>query len=250
MRILALTLALSCLALAQPKLSFEVVVIKPVPQPVPAINGPAATDCFGMKIDAGRVRICGYSLVALLSSAFRVDRRQIVAPAFAPTQFFEVQATLPEGATRDQVPDMLQTMLAERFKLSYHRESREYPIDFLKVGRNGMKLPRLPDGTPPSHRSTPLPDGGWHIIQVGKLSSLFPVMNSFGGFQIVDETGLDGIYSWVQEQQPVRPGMNNQEAVQQAFRDMLDAAGMKLETRKVPKDTIVVDHLEKAPTEN
>ena len=85
---------------------------------------------------------------------------------------------------------------------------------------------------------------------VGKVASLFPVMNSFGGLQMVDDTGLDGIYSWVREQQPGRPGTTLQDVVQEAFRNMIEDAGLKMETRKVPKDTIVVDHLEKVPTEN
>jgi uncharacterized protein (TIGR03435 family) len=88
------------------------------------------------------------------------------------------------------------------------------------------------------------------MTQVGKMASLFPVMNSFGGLQLVDETGLDGIYSWVREQQPGQPGMSYQSIVQESFRTMIEQAGLKLENRKVPKDTIVVDHLEKVPTEN
>jgi uncharacterized protein (TIGR03435 family) len=75
-------------------------------------------------------------------------------------------------------------------------------------------------------------------------------MNSFGGLQMVDETGLDGIYTWVRDQPPIAPGMSFQDAVQDSFKAMIEAAGLKLETRKVPKNTIGVDHLEKAPTEN
>jgi uncharacterized protein (TIGR03435 family) len=202
-----------------------------------------------MKVDSGRVQISGYSLVAFLTAAFRLDRHQVVAPDFALSAYFDVEAKLPEGATRDQIPEMLQVMLAERFKLTYHHETRDFPLTFLTVGKNGMKLPRLPDDTPSSSKSTPLPEGGTRLAHVGKLSSLFPVMNSFGGLQVVDETGLDGIYTWVREQ-PARPGASYQEIVQQGFREMIEAAGLKMETRKVPKDTIVVDHLEKVPTEN
>jgi uncharacterized protein (TIGR03435 family) len=84
----------------------------------------------------------------------------------------------------------------------------------------------------------------------GKVSSWFPVMNSFGGIQMVDETGLDGIYTWVRDQPPVIPDMSYQDTEQEGFKAMIEAAGLKLETRKVPKETIVVDHLEKQPTKN
>jgi uncharacterized protein (TIGR03435 family) len=226
-------------------LAFDVVAIKPVPAPTPEtlVSGGRR---IGMRIDQSRVDIGGYSVVTLLSTAFRVARQQVVAPDFASSEYFDIQAKLPEGATRNQVPERLEAMLAERFKLSYHHEMRDYPITVLTLGKTGMKLPRLSDDARPSTKSTPLPDGGVRMTQVGKLSSLFPVMNSFGGLQVVDETGLDGIYTWVREQHS-EPGLPYQEVVQRGFRDMIEAAGLKMETRKTPRDTIVVDHVEKTP---
>ncbi len=146
---------------------------------------------------------------------------------------------------------MLQAMLAERFKLAWHRETRDYQMTVVTVGKSGMKLPRLPDGTRVPSGSKRLPDGSTRMTQTGNVASLFPVMNSFGGLQMVDETGL-----WTESTHGFRiaplltPGMSYQDAVQSSFKDMIEAAGLKLETRKVPKETIVVDHLEKMPTEN
>jgi uncharacterized protein (TIGR03435 family) len=180
---------------------------------------------------------------------------QVDAPDFALDEFFDIQATLPAGATPEQVPEMLQAMLVERFKLTYHRETREYKKDVLTVGKSGMKLPRLPEGTrTPIQGRKRLPDGTMRITQIGGVSSFFPVMNSFGGLQLVDETGLDGIYTWVQDEPPPTPGVSpqvaQQEGLQESFKAMIEAAGLKLETRKIPMETIVVDHLEKTPTEN
>lgn len=229
---------------------FEVVSIKPAPEPTPdAIQAGSARLAF--KIDEARVEIVGYRPAALIWRAFRVEPQQVDAHGVAGSQAFEIQAKLPTGATPEQVPEMLQAMLAERFKLAYHRETREYQVTVLAVGKNGMKLRRLPDGTGETSTSTRLSDGGTRFSQTGKVASLFPVMNSFGGFhQMVDETGLDGIYSWVRDLPPPTPGISFQEAEQDSFRAMLEAAGLKLEARKVAKETIVVDHLEKMPTEN
>jgi len=69
----------------------------------------------------------GYTSFALLARAFSLatsSRRT----GFARREYFETQATLPAGATREQIPEMLQTMLAERFKLAYHLETREYQV--------------------------------------------------------------------------------------------------------------------------
>src|SRR5258706_10465142 len=86
-----------------------------------------------------------------------------------------------------------------------------------------------------------------------KLSTAFQAstcMRSSGGLNLLDETGLPGIYSWARDQQRAEAGMTYKDVVQDAFRNMITSAGLKLETRKVLQDTIVVDHLEKVPTEN
>ena len=67
---------------------------------------------------------------------------------------------------------------------------------------------------------------------------------------MVDATGLDGIYTWVRDLPPPTPGMTFRDLTQESFKAMIEAAGLKLEPRKVLKDTIVVDHLEQMPTEN
>jgi uncharacterized protein (TIGR03435 family) len=229
---------------------FEVVSIKPVPRPTPE-TVQAGTSRIGFNVNGARVQISGYAVLSLVARAFRVEPPQVDAKGFAGSETFEIQATLPAGATPEQVPEMLQAMLAERFKLAYHRETREYQMTVLTVGKSGMKLPRLPDGTRAASTSTRLADGTTRMTQTGNVTSLFPVMNSFGGFQqMKDETGLDGIYTWVQDVPPPTPGMSFQDAMHEAFKAMIEAAGLKLETRKVPKETIVVDHLEKQPTEN
>lgn len=236
-------------AAAAAPVAFEVVSIKAVPQPTP---NPAGTG-MAFKVDQARVFLTGYPLFLILTRAFRVQSPQLDAPDFTHSEFFEIQAKVPEGAEPEQVPEMLQTMLAERFKLAYHREARDYKMDVLSVGKNGMKLPRLAAGTPGAYSEKQLPDGSTRITQTGTVTALFPVMNSFGGLQMVDETGLDGIYRWVREMPPPAPGgslQDYQAAEQDSFRAMIEAAGLRLETRKVKKETIVVDHLEKVPTEN
>jgi uncharacterized protein (TIGR03435 family) len=235
-------------AAVQSKLAFEVVSIKAAPRPTPELVRSGYQVAFA--IDPARVRIVGFPPLALMARAFQVEPSQVDAPDFASSEYFEIQATLPAGATREQVPEMLQTMLAERFKLSYHRETREYHVSVLTVGKSGMKLPRLPDGIqPPPSTPTRLADGSTRMTQTGNVKSLFPVMNSFGGLQMVDETGLDGIYTWVRIQPPVTAGMTYKDVVQEGFKAMIEAAGLKLEERTIRKETIVVDHLER-PTEN
>ncbi len=237
-------------AVAQPKLAFEVASIKPVPRPTPETIQ-AGTARVGFEVDGVRVQIFSHSPLMVIAKAFGVELAQIDARNFVVAELFEIQARIPAGATAKQIPEMLQTMLAERFKLAYHRETREYPATVMTVGKSGMKLQRLPDGTPETSKSARLADGAVRLTSTGTVASLFPVMNSFGGFpQMVDETGLEGMYTWVLDQLPAAPGISYRDRVRESFEAMIEAAGLKLEARKVQRETIVVDHLEKIPTEN
>ena len=237
-------------AAAQSRLAFEVVSIKPVPRPTPETIQ-AGTSRLAFNIDGARVEIAGFGLVPIVARAFGVEVRQVDMRGQGGDQTFEIQAKLPAGATPEQVPEMLQDMLVERFKLAYHRETREYEMTVLTIAKNGMKLTRLPEGTKPTSSSVRHSDGSTRFTQTSNVAALFPVMNSFGGFrQMVDETGLDGMYTWVRDLPPPSPGIDYQEATQESFRVMLEAAGLKLDERKISKETIVVDHSEAAPTAN
>jgi len=83
---------------------------------------------------AHRLKIRGFPPLSIIARAFRVATQRVVAPDFARSQYFEIRATLPEAPIRSG-PEMLQSMLAERFKLAYHREMREYTLDVISVER-------------------------------------------------------------------------------------------------------------------
>jgi uncharacterized protein (TIGR03435 family) len=249
-RLLLLFVCASLITSAQPKPSFDVVSIKPVPRPTPE-SVRTGTSRVGITIEPPRVEIVGFGLNVLLARAFQVEVQQVDLRGLGGTEFFEVQAKMPDGATPDQIPAMLQAMLTERFKLVYHRETRDYSATAISIGKSGMKLPRLPDDTKASFTATRLSDGTNRTVITDTITALFPVMNSFGGFpQAVNETGLTGIYTWVREERLTVPGMTFQETTRESFEAMFDAAGLKLESRKVPRITIVVDSVETKPTEN
>ena len=96
--------------------AFEVASIKPVDMPGPA-QAASGKIHVGMKIDAARVDIGLFSLTDLICKAYDVKKFQVSGPDWLGTQRFDVIAKMPEGATKDQVPQMLQNLLAERFKL-------------------------------------------------------------------------------------------------------------------------------------
>src|SRR5215467_10908638 len=144
---LALT-ASAALALSQAPstkpISFEVASVK-VSEPMDPIKmaqqmQQGVAPHIGMKVDGARVDIGYMSLTDIIGNAYKVKKYQISGPDWMGSQRFDILAKLPDGASKDQVPEMLQDLLIQRFKLAVHHESKEQPVYELGVGKNGPKL--------------------------------------------------------------------------------------------------------------
>jgi uncharacterized protein (TIGR03435 family) len=79
-------------------------------------------------------------LRALIAFAYKVRTYQVSGPDWLTTDRFDIAARLPEGATRDDVPAMLRALLADRFKLTAHLETKEHPVIGLVLAKGGSKL--------------------------------------------------------------------------------------------------------------
>ncbi len=146
-------------------------------------------------------------------------------PDWMLTTPYDIVAKMPEGATKEQVPQMLQALLAERFKMTIHRDKKEQSVFALVVGKNGAKLTEfkadadsngavsgsnelaisgkpgqsqtVSDGTGLQQTVTPSPDGKSLHIAFTKvpLSMLCEGLFRFVGRPIIDMTGLKGDYN-------------------------------------------------------
>jgi uncharacterized protein (TIGR03435 family) len=136
-------------AFAQTRPAFEVASVKPA-EPITAVMGKVAMR-MGMTMDGGRVDINMLSLADLISRAYRLKSYQVSGPDWMSSERYEIHAKLPEGASQDQVPEMLQTLLEERFKIALHRDNKEHAVYALVVGKGGPKMeeaePDPPAGT-------------------------------------------------------------------------------------------------------
>jgi uncharacterized protein (TIGR03435 family) len=127
--------------------AFEVATIKPsAPMTAIAMKLMSGQGHVGLRVEGDRVDIVSMSLSGLIQAAYKVKPYQVTGPGWISDQRFDVVAKMPEGAVPDQVPEMLQALLAERFKLTIRRESREHPLYALVVARGGSKL--IPATTP------------------------------------------------------------------------------------------------------
>jgi uncharacterized protein (TIGR03435 family) len=146
---------------------FEVASVKPVlnwppPSGVPGERGPrpAGGGCpTSMKVEPSRVDFRCTTLVMLIGYAFRISPERVTGPAWMDSPRFNIEANIPQGASKNQVPEMFQSLLADRFKLVIHRQTANLPVYALVVAKGGLKIkkaaPREAAGSPPVDSDSP-----------------------------------------------------------------------------------------------
>ena len=127
---------------------FEVASVK---KSAPAVAGQVN---IGVHIDSAMVRYSTLPMRSYIRMAYRVSDYQVLGPDWLATENFDIAAKLPDGATRAQLPEMIQSLLAERFKLVLHRDKKEFPVYALVVAKNGPKLKESPPDSSPGANTT------------------------------------------------------------------------------------------------
>lgn len=268
------------------KREFEAASIKPSPPPIRNIF---EESCRGWPQTADRRPFTceNISLRGLIVAAYGVAPNQLFPPDLPATRF-DLRATVPAGATREQLPLMLQSLLEDRFKLKVHREKREMPRYELVIAKGGPKFKESApvaakddDATfltgPPKldQDGYPIvgPRGGTVIVKDKArmhnpemtMEALASQVSSRLEAPVTDATSLTGKYDidmhWIYWTfrtatgcAPPPPGSEPAASapagptLTQALEDQL---GLRVESTKGPVvDFVVVDHVEKCPTEN
>ena len=306
--IIVLTIGVASAAAQQaPSKQFDVASVKAA-GPIDPQKMRSGQQRVGIKIDAGRVDIESLSLADLINTAFKVKVYQIVGPSWLgrsntmTAERFDIHATLPAGTTKDDVPEMLQSLLAERFKLVVHREQKEQSVFALIVGKNGSKLePSAPDPAPVPGALAPAgsvrpdavqisgntqrgmtvsgggaagatkvtmgADGMMHLeAEKQTLEQLALSLMGFVGRPVVDMTGLAGNYKITLDlsREDVMAGARSvgvngpgagpdappSDPAGTSVFQSIEKLGLKLDARKAPIEMLVIDRLEKTPTED
>lgn len=179
------------------------------------------------------------SLQALIRFAYEVEDYRISGvPKWLDDDKFDV-IYKPSGP---QANLMLRTLLADRFKLAVHTETRQLPVYELVVAKGGQKMEK-------ADRPTGFGSGGAMIKGTMEMSTLVSCLSSTLGRRVIDQTGLTGAYTlslkWTPDDRAAT-GDNSPPSLVTAIQEQL---GLRLESTKGPVDILVIDHAEK-PTEN
>jgi uncharacterized protein (TIGR03435 family) len=232
-----------------------------------------ADECrFNRSIDPGSIALLGIPLKPVLMEAFKVRADQIEGPSWLETDCFDISAKLPEGATLDQLPTMLQALLAERFKLVARKEDRPRSGYALVVDKGG---PKCKEDDPNSNFMGPGRAGVMAIGRAGGRGALKGVMtmaalaaslSTQGYGPVQDLTGLTGKYdialTWTRDNafEPAAGGATASAASPpdagipapepNLFAALRESLGLKLERRNQQVQFVVIDHIERIPTGN
>jgi uncharacterized protein (TIGR03435 family) len=224
------------------------------------------------------------SVQALIRNAYGLEDNQIFgAPSWLDSDLYETHAKTSDSVAEkleklspdersDAYREMLKTLLAERFKLTIHRETKEIPIYELSIAKNGIKLQEAKPGDTYANgimgangprgagavRTGTEADGHKFILaQAVPIPYLISVLTSELSSRVADRTGLTGKYDFTLRWTPESPGqMAEGSPVSGAavstdasglplFTAVQDELGLKLEPRKSRIDAIVIDHIER-----
>ncbi len=255
-----IAVALSVQMHAQKKPEFEVASIKP--------SSPFGQGgCLGgpNSKDPNRIRCPHADLFFLIRYAYHLWNWEFKEQPWMHDQSFEVLANIPPGTTNDDFLKMLQTLLEQRFHLTYHRVPGHVEGYDMVIAKGGAKLIASPQVRPPDEPLPTVPKDfpaaqkrgvsgssshrTMHINDLTVTDFADRIAGYLGG-PIADRTGLDGKYDillyWISGDGS-QPGEESGPTLASALQSQL---GLKLEPKRVDISIFVVDHADKMPTEN
>lgn len=210
--------------------SFEVASVKPV-------NPPAGPHVVSLIVNHEKLNIEAAELRQIVGLAYGIQRIRVLGgPGWADSDQFDIVAKAESAdATRDEIRSMLQTLLAERFKLVVHRETKEIPAYSLVLGKSGSKLKESTPDAKSGFANTVSPTGEQlTVFEASPLRFLVNMLANTLGGPVVDKTGLDKLYDYT-FQWP--------DAGSSLFASV-DQLGLKLEAKKAPVEVLVMDRAE------
>ena len=179
-------------------------------------------------------------------------------PQWAYEESFDLEAKLDENALpahqklsdrerREQAAPMLRSMLADRFDLKVHHETRELAVYELVVGKGGFKLKQSQG---PENLGRMMTNRGRIFVRAGPIGARFIAgLSDAVGRIVLDKTGLTSYYDIDLKWTPDGSPTNDPSAPPDLFSAIQEQLGLKLVPSKAPVDVLVVDHVER-PTEN
>lgn len=254
------------------KLEFEVVAVRPSAPPDP--RGMVVGCHGGPGTDDPTLLVCqNWDLVNLVAIAYGVDFYRLSAPDWMNGARYDVRAKVPAGATKEELGPMWQNMLAERFKLVTHRETRESQTYELIVAKGGPKFNAA--GAPASTKKSGENVSQSSLDKIGypsfgpghpgmgmnrglarlyyphqSMAWLASLLSGQLGKPVIDATALKGEFELAMYWASDRLADASPDIGPTLGEALQDELGLRLESRKASVEFIVIDHAERVPSDN
>ena len=233
---------------------FEAASIKPG---IPGSRG------SGINTEAARIRVVNASLKFCIGFAWDVKDFQVSgASGWIDTERFNIDAVAAKPFEKSEMRTMLQSLLADRFAVKVHKDTQEKPGYALVVGKNGPKMPAPEDDPSIMFSRTPTGDTTFSAKNV-TMTQVASALSGYLRAIVVDHTELEGRFNaslqWTPDPamgtmlnkagEPMPPPPADVVPGPSIFSAIQEKLGLKLESRKVPVEVIVIEHAEH-PTAN
>lgn len=229
--------------------AFEVASVRPSARLVgPDENNRITYDPAGMTAKNVTLRRC-------VAEAYRLQLTQVVGPGWLDRNEYDIEAKAGGPVGREQLAPMLRTLLAERFSLVQHSETREQRVYELVVDKTGPRIRAMGEG------AVSASGGGFHFHgDLQRFADLLSVQLSIPlpddptrpgrasgpPVPVLNKTGLAGIYDFAVDIRP-EPGSDIFTLWQRTLQEKM---GLRLESRKANLNVLVVDSVDSIPTAN
>jgi len=257
----------------------------PVPFEVASVKPNNSTDFRSMRMQTlpgGTLIYKGVPLRVIVSQAYSLPFNSLEwlsGPKWIDSEKFDIEAKAAQGAIpaglsekrrNDKLMLMLRTVLADRFRMTTHLDTKQGPVYSLVVSKNGLKLrkakieekdcPEVSTRTENCHGFEGGQGNGIHGTTVD-MSDLVSFLENWTDHPVIDKTGFKGLFDidtegWVpMRPRPGPPPGTEPSAEDRAFADparptlqaVLDKVGLRLESTKGPVQVLVIDHIERPP---
>lgn len=221
-------------------------------------------------LPGGRFDVRNVPLRWIIAAAYKTPASLVVGPGWLGSTNFDIVAKAVPTATRDQLFQMTQTLLAERFRMVMHKDTKVIPVWALVAAKKTTRLTPSQDSAKFECPAAAIeagpkePAGVIHRVCKGAamsdLAGILPLMASsyLEGLPVVDLTGIEGKFDfpldWMiraaYDEAVANKGLASNDGFTLSIFDALERLGLRLENRKHPMDSVVVDSIERIPMEN
>jgi uncharacterized protein (TIGR03435 family) len=200
----------------------------------------------------GSLNMRNVTLKSSIRWAYHVMEYQVTGPDWLNFERYDIVAKASGPAAEDQLRLMLQALLADRFKLTLHRETKDLQAYVMVAAKGGIKFHESQDsGEPAIERDKSMT--AVHFKRV-PASQVVEMLSNVLHAPVINNTGLTGYYDAtidIAKYMQDRPASDSPaDIVPILITGLEQELGLKLESKKMPLDLLIIDHAEKVPVEN